>query len=98
MVAAWHLHESRRFFGEVAMPTELSDAMRVIRWAVEYCRAQGGSVVATRDLQRLGPVRNKDRLDAALRELQDHHHIRMRTDVKRKLAEINPALMEVTTP
>lgn len=98
MVAAWHLHESRRFFGEVAMPTELSDAMRVIRWAVEYCRAQGGSEVATRDLQRLGPVRNKDRLDAALRELQGYHHIRLRTDGKRKLVEINPAVVEVTTP
>lgn len=98
MVAAWHLHESRRFFGEIALPTELSDAMRVIRWAVEYGSAQGVSEVATRDLQRLGPVRNKDRLDAALRELQDHHHIRVRTDGKRKLAEINPALIGVTTP
>jgi putative DNA primase/helicase len=97
MVAAWHLQESRRFFGEIAVPVEMADAMRVIRWAVEVGRTQGGTV-ATRDLQRLGPVRNKDRLDAALRELQAHHHVRQRTEGKRKLVEINPALLEATAP
>jgi putative DNA primase/helicase len=59
MVAVWHLQESRRFFGEIAVPVEMADAMRVIRWAVEVGRTQGGTV-ATRDLQRLGPVRSKD--------------------------------------
>lgn len=97
MVAVWHLQESRRFFGEIAVPVEMADAMRVIRWAVEVGRTQGGTV-ATRDLQRLGPVRSKDRLDAALRELQAHHHVRLRTEGKRKLVEINPALREATAP
>jgi len=96
MVAAWHLHESRRFFGEVAIPTELSDAMRVIRWAVGYGHAQGRSDVATRDLQRLGPVRGKERLDLALTVLAEHHHIRQRTEGKRKLIELHPALLERT--
>jgi putative DNA primase/helicase len=97
MVASWHLQESRRFFGEIAVPVEVADAMRVIRWAVEVGRTQGGTV-ATRDLQRLGPVRSKDRLDTALRELQTHHHVRQRTEGKRKLLEINPALLEATAP
>lgn len=98
MVAAWHLQESRRFFGEIAVPTDLADAMRVIRWLLEYDSAKTCGVVTTRDLQRLGPVRNKDRLDAALRQLQDHHHAHLRTDGKRKLVEINPALWEATAP
>ena len=97
MVAAWHLQESRRFFGEIAVPIEMADAMRLIRWAVEYGRDQGGTLT-TRDLQRLGPVRNKDRLDAALRQLQDHHHVRLRAEGKRKLMEINPALWEAKAP
>ena len=97
MVAAWHLQESRRFFGEIAVPVEMADAMRVIRWALEVGRTQGGTV-ATRDLQRLGPVRSKDRLDAALRELEAHHHVRLRIEGKRKLLEINPALREATAP
>ena len=97
MVAAWHLQESRRFFGEIAVPVEMADAMRVIRWAAEVGCSQSGTV-STRDLQRQGPVRSKERLDAALRELQDHHHVRLRNEGKRKLVEINPALWEATAP
>lgn len=97
MVAAWHLQESRRFFGEIAVPTDMADAMRVIRWLLEFDSAKAEGMVTTRDLQRLGPVRNKDRLDAALRELQDHHHTRQRTDGKRKLVEINPALWKASS-
>ncbi len=96
MVAAWHLHESRRFFGQLAMPIEQADAIRVIRWAVEYGRAQDNSVVTTRNLQRYGPVRQKERLDAALRELHDHHHVRLRTEGRSKLVEINPAMLKAT--
>lgn len=97
MVAAWNLQESRRFFGEIAVPTDMADAMRVIRWFMEFDSAKTEGMVTTRDLQRLGPVRNKDRLDAALRELQDHHHVRLRTYGKRKLVEINPALWEASS-
>jgi putative DNA primase/helicase len=30
-IVAWHLHESRRFFGELALPIELADAARLDR-------------------------------------------------------------------
>lgn len=98
MVAAWHLHESRRFFGELALPIELSDAMRVIRWAVDFCQNQGVAEVTTRELQRSGPVRIKDRLRAALAVLSEHNHIRLRTDGKRKLVEIHPAVAKGLAP
>lgn len=98
MVAAWHLHEARRFFGEVALPRELTDALRVIQWVKDYSRANGAREIATRDLQRLGPVRDKGRLDAALKELQDHHQMRLRSEGKRRLAEVNPALLELRLP
>ena len=93
MVAAWHLQESRRFFGEVALPQEISDALRVIQWVKDYSRAQGAQEIATRDLQRLGPVRNKDRLAVALKELEDAHHLRVHTEGKRKLVQINPVFL-----
>jgi putative DNA primase/helicase len=98
MVAAWHLQEARRFFGEVALPQEVADALRVIQWVKDYSRAQGAQGIATRDLQRLGPVRNKDRLAVALKELQDAHHIRLHTKGKRKWVEVNPLLMEAGQP
>jgi putative DNA primase/helicase len=37
-IAAWHLHESRRFFGELALPAELADAARLDTWLIEDCR------------------------------------------------------------
>jgi len=92
LVAAWHLQESRRFFGEIAQPQETADALRVIQWVKDYSHAQGTVEIATRDLQRLGPVRNKDRLTLALKELQDAHHIRLHTEGKRKWVEIHPML------
>jgi putative DNA primase/helicase len=96
MVAAWHLQESRRFLGEIAVSPDMANAMRVIRWLLEFGSAKAEGMVTTRDLQRLGPVRNKDCLDAALRELQDHHQVRLRADGRRKLVEVNPALWGVS--
>ena len=91
-VARWYLRESLRFFGELAVPTEVADAIRVIQWGVAIERTQKG-VLSTRELQRQGPVRDKMRLQAALRELQDVSQIRLRTEGKRKLVDINPALI-----
>lgn len=37
-IAAWHLSEARRFFGELALPVELADAARLDSWLLDYCR------------------------------------------------------------
>ena len=97
-VAAWYLGESRRFFGELAVPQELSDALRVMAWLMDYSRTQSTAEVSTRDLQRLGPVRDKTRVDAALSELQEAHHVRVATVGKRKLVQINPATLGAVQP
>jgi hypothetical protein len=65
LIAAWHLHESRRFFGELALPAELADAARLDRWLIEYCQREKTHLVPTREAQRLGPIRDKENLAAA---------------------------------
>jgi putative DNA primase/helicase len=35
-VAAWHLSEARRFFGELALPIELANAARLDSWLIGY--------------------------------------------------------------
>lgn len=97
MLAAWHLDEARRFFGEIVLPQDMADAARVSHWLLQYAQAQGVAEVATRDLQRMGPIRNKDRLEAGLGELQSHHHVRLVKDGKRRWVAINPKLMGGTT-
>lgn len=97
-VAAWHLHEAQRFFGEVALPQDLADALRVSQWLRGYCRSSAVRELGTRDLQRLGPVRDKDRLASALKELQEAQHIRLQTNGRRKLMLINPSILDGGQP
>jgi putative DNA primase/helicase len=96
LVAAWHLNESRRFFGELALPVELAHAVRLDTWLIEYCRRESTCMVSTRDVQRLGPVRDKDKLTAATRELADLDRIQTRKDGKRIFIHVNPALVGVS--
>lgn len=100
-IAAWHLNEARRFFGELAMPAELADAARLSTWLVENSRRQGTSIVPRRDVQRnIVPVhlRQKPVLENALRELLDAGHVMLVQDGRRKEIHVNPALLEGGVP
>lgn len=87
-VVTWHLNESKRFFGELALPSELADAGRLDAWLIE--RKAG---VTPRDAQRLGPIRDKGKLATALQELADLDRVRMVKQGKRTMVCINPALL-----
>ena len=39
-IVAWHLNESRRLLGELAVPAELMDAVRLDAWLISYCRQE----------------------------------------------------------
>jgi putative DNA primase/helicase len=97
-IAAWHLNESRRFFGELAMPAEMANAARLDAWLIEYCRRERTHLVPTREAQRLGPgpTRQKDRLKEALAELEEAGRVRLASEGRRKLIKVNPALLEGT--
>lgn len=97
-IAAWHLNESRRFFGELAMPPEVSDAMRLERWLLNYCQAHKVQAIKRRELQQAGPLRNGDRLTAALRTLADLHRLFERTEGRSKLIEPHPSLLRGVEP
>jgi putative DNA primase/helicase len=93
-IVAWHLSESRRFFGELALPTELADAARLDAWLVEYCRRERTHLVPTREAQRLGPVRDKEKLTTALRGLEELDRARVAQEGRRKTIKVNPALLD----
>ncbi len=94
-ITAWHLNESKRFFGELALPSEMADAARVDSWVIEYCRRERTRLVPTRDAQRLGPVRDKEKLAAALRDLEELGRVKVTQGGRRKTIEVNPALTGV---
>jgi putative DNA primase/helicase len=92
-LAAWHLNESRRYFGEMAQAPELSDAARLDAWMLAYLRDTYQTAVGKRHVQQFGPIRDGRRLDAALLELTDLDRVRLTKDGKRITVEVNPALL-----
>lgn len=94
-IAAWHLYEARRFFGEIALPPELNAAAKLDEWLQRYCRTNGVKAIPTRDVARLGPyrVRTEKAFDAAAEVLSRLGRIRLARDGKRKLVQVNPALL-----
>lgn len=99
-IAAWHLNEARRFFGELALPAELADAARLDSWLLDYCRRQKTNILPRRDAQRnVTPVhlRRKAVLEDALRELNEAGRVVLVQDGRRKEIHVNPALLEEGT-
>ena len=93
VIVAWHLSESRRFFGELALPEELANAVRLDAWLIEYCRRERTSQVGKSAAMQYGPVRKKEALDSAIRELSDLDRLQIRKDGKRITLMLNPALV-----
>lgn len=96
-LATWHLTEAQRFLGQFALPPQMDKAMRLDCWLLDWCRQKHVSRVSTRDTQQLGPLRDKTALTTALAELVDMGRVRLVTDGKRKLVEVNPTLLKVTS-
>lgn len=96
-IAAWHLNEARRFFGELALPAELADAARLDSWLLDYCRRQKTNIVPRREVQRnVTPVHLRQRsvLEDALRELNEAGRVLLVQEGRRKEIHVNPALLE----
>lgn len=94
-IAAWHLNESRRFFGELALPQELADAVRLDTWLITQCRKRRGYFVGKNYVRQRGPIRDGTRLDAAIRELAELDRLRLEKDGKRRTIHLNPAVVEM---
>jgi putative DNA primase/helicase len=96
-IAAWHLHEARCFFNELALPDEQVNAVRLDSWLINYCRREKSFFVPRREIQRnITPVhlRHKSTLDTTLVELVESGRVRIIQVGRRKEVHINPALLE----
>lgn len=97
-IIAWHLNESRRFFGELALPAELVDAVKLNKWLISHCRQKGINILTRRDVQRnVTParLRHKATLESALNELLEAGRVRLPEDNgRRKDIHVNPALLK----
>lgn len=92
-IVAWHLNEARRFLGEFSLPPEMADAGRLDAWLIDHCKRERVGVVSTRQAQQFGPLRDKQRLTAALTELADLGRISVATEGRRRIIMVNPLLI-----
>lgn len=99
-VNAWHLTEAKRFLGELAMPAELANPARLESWMLDYCGRENTDRVPTREVQRHGPggLRDKAIINDAIKELAELGRARLVQDGKKKLIQINPALLAGAAP
>lgn len=96
-IAAWHLYEARRFYGELAVPEDVADAVRLSAWLVQYCqRMHVESIAMTKAMQLCTPakLRKKEVLQRAIVQLVDAGHIKFDQDGKVKTIRVNPALLQ----
>jgi len=92
-IAAWYLNESRRFFGELALPQDLADAVRLDTWIVNYCRQKGTQKASTTVLRQYGPIRDKKRFKEALEGLTGRGRLRDISEGRQRNIYVNPALL-----
>ncbi|OQW85706.1 MAG: hypothetical protein BWK72_20955 [Rhodoferax ferrireducens] len=94
-IITWHLTEAKRFLGELAMPPEVANPMRLESWLLDWCRREGADKVPTREVQRNGPggLRDKAVIADAVKELAELGRARMVADGKKRLIQIHPELL-----
>jgi len=97
-IVAWHLTEAKRFLGELAMPAEVANPMRLEAWLLDWCRRKDTDQVSTRDIQQFGPggLREKPTHTRAIETLIEHGRVRMAQVGRKKVVQINPALRRAT--
>lgn len=92
-IVAWHLHESRRFFGELALPVEMADAARLDSYLIEHCLREKTHMTNKRLTQQYGPIRKKEKFDNAINELCDLDRVNVIAEGKKIMLQVNPLLL-----
>jgi putative DNA primase/helicase len=94
-IVIWHLIEAKRFLGELAMPPEQANPIRLETWLLDYCKQSRTDRVPRRELQRCGPsgLREKASIDDAIKELAELGRAREFKYGKKKFIQVNPALL-----
>ena len=97
-IAAWHLSQSVRFFGQFSLPEETLKMVQLDKWLIKYCVRNQISMVSKSFLMQYGPIslRKKDLLDKTLKDLVAKNRVRLISRGKTQFVEVNPALLEAS--
>lgn len=91
-LASWYLYEARRFFGEIALPVEDLDAVKLDSWLIAECKATGSNAFSRNHAMRY-TLRKADKFNKAMDALERANRVRQVKEGKTAVIEINPALL-----
>ena len=91
-IVIWHLHEAKRFFGEIQSNPQDLLAAKLDAWLLKQRKAG----IPKSEILTHGPnpLRKKETLDTVLAELGKLHRVRIVLEGKKQIVEINPTLLE----
>ena len=94
-IAAWHLNESLRFFGQLVMDRDTQKMMQLDSWLTHYCEQHQVSEVSKATVLQFGPhaLRKKEALEPVFKGLVDRHRIRIEKIGNTTMVSLNPALL-----
>ena len=97
-ISYWHLNESKRFFGGLVQPQEITNAARLEAWLISGNEKRGTTLLTRRYAQQYGPVRESKRLEEALLVLTDLGRAKESSLTPyQKVIMVNPALLDKGT-
>ena len=85
----WHMQETRRLFDEDLSFGHLSDAQKLIDWLLK----KNSNHISLRNIQRLSPIRDKEKRDDAIASLIEYHYVALKKIDGKSCLELNPYLL-----
>ena len=94
-IVTWHLFEAKRFLQQIATPSHVANAIKVDNYILRYCRDHKTSTLSQSFILQRGAIRDAKTLKIALMELVEANRIKLFTEGKASMVEVNPELLEV---
>lgn len=95
VIVTWHLYEAKRFLMQIATPTHIAQAVKLDAYLQRYCKEHGADTVSQSQVLKYGTIRDAKTLKTALQELVEANRIRLFTEGKASMIQVNPELLEV---
>lgn len=94
MISRWHLQESLRFFGGLALPQKIVNAAKLEKWLLKFCCEKGTVSLSTGDALQRGPFKPVETLNTVMNTLVIHNRAKIVVDGRKRLIHVNPALLD----
>ena len=93
-IVTWHLFEAKRFLQQIATPTHINNAIKIDNYILRYCREHKTDTLSQSFILQRGTVRDAKTLKTALLELVEANRIKLFTEGKASMVQVNPELLE----